>query len=130
MGSHAIPTGGSMLETAPGPYDWSIEPVPVARSVSMLSDAVIAYDTVTSPNRRPHAFASLLVGMSTLAVAVTANLFGVNGWLIATAGFAAVLTGAAVMWEAPFVGSFARICATLGMTMGLAAATLMLFPLI
>lgn len=123
-----IQIGETMLETAPGPYDWAIEPVPSARAVSILSASAVAYDTVAMPNRRPHALASLLVGTATLAVALTANLFGVNGYLIATAGIMAVVIGAAAMWEAPFVGAFARVTATLGMTMGLASATLMLLP--
>jgi hypothetical protein len=109
--------------------EWSpAEPVPSARAVSMLSVMPISYAGPTSGDRRRYAFAAVLMGFVALGVALAPHVFGFNGWMVATAGLIAVLLGGLAMHQAPWLGSFGRIAATLGMTTGLAASTLMLYP--
>ena len=113
------------------PREWSTaEPVPSARAVSVLSTLPILYSAPTAGDRGRYAFAALLMGLVALAVGLAPHVFGFNGWMVATAGLIAVLLGGVAMHKGPWLGSFGRISATLGMTMGLAASTLMLYPLL
>ncbi|MFC0681803.1 hypothetical protein ACFFGH_28560 [Lysobacter korlensis] len=118
-----------MLVNEAGPRDWApAEPVPSARAVSALSVAQVSYTTLTVSDRRRYAFAALVMGATALLVGFAPHVFHLNGWIVASTGLSAVLIGAVAMHHAPWLGSFGRIGATLGMTMGLAAATLMLLP--
>jgi hypothetical protein len=63
-------------------------------------------------------------------VGLAPHIFGFNGWTVAIAGLTAVVLGGVAMHQSPWLGSFGRVAATLGMTMGLAAGTLMLLPFI
>jgi hypothetical protein len=118
-----------MLLKEAGPRDWAhAEPVPSARAVSVLSATPITYVMPTARDRRRYGIAALLLGFVSLTVAVVPLVFGLNGWVVSSIGLTAVLFGGVAMHKAPFLGSFGRIAATLGMTMGLAASTLMLYP--
>jgi hypothetical protein len=118
-----------MLGKEPGPQDSPpAEPVPSARAVSVRSALPITYGGPTTGDRRSHAFVAMLVGFVALAVAVAPHMLGLNGWIVAAAGLSAVALGGVAWHQAPWLGSFGRISASLGMTMGLAAATLMLYP--
>jgi len=118
-----------MLVKEAGPRDWSTaEPVPSARAVSVLSAVPITYGGPTTRDRRRYAFAALLMGFVALAVALAPHMLGLNGWIVSSVGLAAVLLGAVAWHQAPWLGSLGRIAASLGMTMGLAASTLMLYP--
>ena len=118
-----------MLVQEAGPRDWSpAEPVPSARAVSVLSATPITYVMPTARDRRRYAFVALLLGAVALAVAVAPIVLNLNGWVVSSVGLSAVLFGGVAMHKAPWLGSFGRISATLGMTMGLAASTLMLYP--
>ena len=118
-----------MLLKEADPREWSTaEPVPSARAISVLSAMPITYGAPTAGDRRRYAVAALLMGILALAVALAPHVFGFNGWMVATAGLIAVLLGGVAMHQGPWLGSFGRISATLGMTLGLAASTLMLYP--
>jgi hypothetical protein len=117
-----------MLLKEAGPRDWSpAEPVPSARAVSTLSATPITY-VVPEADRRAYAVPALLFGAVALVVALVPHVLGLNGWIVSTVGLTAVLLGGVAMQKAPWLGPVRRICATLGMTMGLAASTLMLYP--
>ena len=117
-----------LLEEAT-PREWSpADPVPSARAVSVLSAMPISYTAPTSRDRRRYAVAALVMGFLALAVALAPHIFAFNGWMVATAGLIAVLLGGIAMHRGPWLGSFGRVAATLGMTTGLAASTLMLYP--
>ena len=118
-----------MLVNEAGPREWSLaEPVPSARAVSVLTAMPISYAGPTAGDRRRYAFAALLMGLLALLVALAPHPFGLNGWMVAAAGILALLLGGVAMHQGPRLGSVGRISATLGMTMGLAAGTLMLYP--
>ena len=118
-----------MLVKEAGPRDWSpAEPVPSARAVSVLSASPITYAGPTAGDRRRYAVTALLLGAVALAVALAPHILGLNGWIVSSIGLSAVLLGGVAMHRGPWLGSFGRIAATLGMTMGLAASTLMLLP--
>ncbi len=109
--------------------EWSpAAPVPSARAVAVLSATPVSYTTLSASDRRRYAIASLVMGAVALAVGLAPQLFQLNGWIVAFAGLIAVVMGGVAMHHAPWLGSFGRISATLGMTTGLAAATLMLLP--
>ena len=118
-----------MLVNEAGPRTWSpAEPVPSARAVSVLSAGPVSYATLSLSDRRRYAVAALVMGATALVVGLAPHVFDLNGWIVAFSGVTAVLLGGVAMHHAPWLGSFGRIAATLGMTMGLAAATLMLLP--
>jgi hypothetical protein len=118
-----------MLVQEAGPRDWSpAEPVPSARSVSVLTASPIKYAAPNAVDRRRYAAVALLLGAVALTVALAPHVFGLNGWIISSIGLIAVAFGGVAMHHAPWLGSRGRITATLGMTMGLAASTLMLYP--
>jgi hypothetical protein len=118
-----------MLVKEAGSREWSqAAPVPSARAVSMLSATPITYTAPTAGDRRRYATAALPMGVVALAVALAPHLLGLNGWIVSFIGLTAVVLGGVAMHRAPRLGSFGRISATLGMTMGLAASTLMLYP--
>ena len=106
----------------------SAGPVPSAQAVSVLTATPITYATPISGTHRRFGFAALLSGIGALTVAVAPHYLGLNGWIVASVGLTAVLLGGVAMYRAPWLGSLGRIAATLGMTMGLAASTLMLYP--
>jgi hypothetical protein len=111
--------------------EWSsAEPMPSSRAVSVVSGTSVSYATPTLSDRRRYAVAALLLGTVALAVSLAPHVFGFNGWTVATAGLTAVVLGGVAMHHAPWLGFFGRVAATLGMTMGLAAGTLMLLPFI
>jgi hypothetical protein len=118
-----------MLVNEAGPRDWApAEPVPSARAVSAVSDARVSYATLSASDRRRYAVASLVMGITALLIGFAPHLFSVNGWIVASSGLTAVALGGLAMHHAPWLGSFGRVAATLGMATGLAAATLMLYP--
>jgi hypothetical protein len=117
-----------LLEEAGSRERSTAGPVPSARAVSVLSEMPISYAGPTAGDRRRYAFAALVMGLVTLAVALAPHVFGFDGWMVATAGLIAVLLGGVAWHQAPWLGSLGRISATLGMTTGLAASTLMLYP--
>ena len=120
-----------MLVNEAGPRDWSpAEPVPSARAVSVRSSSQVSYATLSVSDRRRYAFASLVMGVTALVVGFAPHVFSLNGWIVASTGLTAVLLGGVAMHHAPWLGPVGRVAATLGMTMGLAAATLMLYPLL
>lgn len=111
--------------------EWTMpDPVPSAQSVSVLLATPIAYATPDATDRRRYAIASLLMGAVALTLGLLPTVFALNGWIIAATGLLALTLGGIAMHQAPWVGSFGRVSATLGMTTGLAAATLMLLPYI
>jgi hypothetical protein len=118
-----------MLVNEMAPRDWSpAEPMPSARAVSVLSSAEVSYATLSASDRRRYATASLILGATALALGLAPQLLHLNGWIVASTGVTAVVIGGVAMHHAPWLGSFGRVSATLGMTMGLAGATLMLYP--
>jgi predicted permease len=105
--------------------------MPSSRAVSSLSEALpLQYSPPFLNARRAAALSALPLGVLVLGVALAPHIFGVNAWTVSATGIFTVLLGAAAMQTAPWLGSLARVSATLGMTMGLAAATLMLVPFI
>ncbi len=118
-----------MLVNEAGPRDWApAEPVPSARAVSVLSARPVSYATLSVSDRRRYATASVIMGATALLVGLVPHVFDLNGWIVASTGLTAVVIGGVAMHHAPWLGSFGRVAATLGMTMGLAAATLTLYP--
>ncbi len=120
-----------MLVNEAGPRDWSpADPVPSARAVSVVSAAPVSYAALSVSDRRRYGFASLVMGAMALIVGLAPQLFDLNGWIVAAAGLTAVALGGVAMHHAPWLRPSGRVSATLGMTLGLAAATLMLLPFI
>lgn len=118
-----------MLVHEAGPRDWSpAQPVSSARSVSLLTASPITYAPPTAGDRRRYASVALLMGIVALILALAPHIFGLNGWIVSSVGLTAVAFGGVAMHHAPWLGSVGRITATLGMTTGLAASTLMLYP--
>ena len=118
-----------MLVNEARPLEWSsAEPMPSSRAVSVVSGAAVSYATLSLSDRRRYAVAALVLGAVALGIGLAPHVFGFNGVTVAVAGLTAVVLGGVAMHQGPWLGSFGRIAATLGMTMGLASGTLMLLP--